>query len=43
MKTRITLSHVVFNISGRVVEKKLEHIEAEKGRAKYFVEIGGKK
>ncbi len=41
MKTRMTLSGVVFNISGRVVEKKLEHIEAEKGRAKYSVEIEG--
>ena len=43
MKTRIALSRVVFNIGGRDVEKKLERIEAEKGRAKYFVEIGGKK
>jgi len=34
---------LIYNITKGGVEKKLKHIEAEKGRAKYFAEIGGKK
>ena len=39
----VTLSGLIFNITREDVEKKLRGIEPEEGRAKYFVEIGGKK
>ena len=39
---RITLSGTVFNITRKDIEKRLKDIEPEEGRAKYFIDIGGK-
>jgi len=39
---RITLSGTVFHITRKDIEKKLKGIEPEEGRAKYFIDIGGK-
>jgi len=39
---RVTLSGTVFEITRKAIEKKLRGIEPEEGRAKYFIDIGGK-
>ena len=39
---RITIRSKTYNISKEEVEENLRDIEPEEGKAKYFVEIGGK-